>query len=438
MIRVLRADRLSDGEASVPAVEMPAASSCGCGGRSSSKKRRFRYAVLTLSAAGKMPGVCCCGSRLQEPRRRRGEVTPVEPRLPAPGAPASPAASAPTAPRGAVGTAAAPRRLPGASVSSSPVRTNRRKPRSFEAPPTPKVANVRKPRSFGAEGWLKVDLPVEDSPEDMVWYRRLRNIVTTEHRNASAAPGELVPLHAGLYVGDRVDSQNTEQLRRLRITHVLNCATCAETGTGKCFYAERGSPAEQQLSYLELGAADSDIVNYIAPNLAVRPVLYSKLAHVALTRVFWSCSVVAARIRLHRLCITSEYSPSSSGWVAGVVQQAGGGSITLTVRAFVCVCACVSVCVGCPMRTVVSGGRGGPRTLRSRNQSVARNLRRLHDATVASSAVRSHPSSVACQARSTRAAKREVLPRVGNVGAGGGIARAPSDDKCPGTVYHTG
>lgn len=294
MIRVLRADRLSYGEASVHAVEIPDARSCGCGGQSSSKKRRIRYAVLTHSTAGgcKMPGVCCCGSRLQEkPKKRRGEVTPVEPRPPAAAAPASPATSVPTAPRGAVGSSSAPRRLPGASVSSSPVRTNRRKPRSFEAPPTPKVANVRKPRSFGAEGWLKVDLPVDDSPEDMVWYRRLRNIVTTEHRNASTAPGELVPLHGGLYVGDRADAQNTEQLRRLGITHVLNCATGAETGTGAGFYAERGRSADRQLSYLELGAADSDIVNYIAPNLAVRPVLYSKLAPAALTRVFCSCSL---------------------------------------------------------------------------------------------------------------------------------------------------
>ena len=32
---------------------------------------------------------------------------------------------------------------------------------------------------------IEVDLPVDESPEDIVWYRRVRNIVTTEHRNAS-------------------------------------------------------------------------------------------------------------------------------------------------------------------------------------------------------------------------------------------------------------
>jgi len=127
---------------------------------------------------------------------------------------------------------------------------------------------VRKPRSFGAEGWLKVDLPVDDAPEDAVWFRRVRNIVTTEHRNGdNAAPSELVPLHSSLYVGDRADAKNMEQLRRLGITHVLNCATAAETGTGPGFYAERSRSASP-LSYLELGAADSDIANCIAPHLA--------------------------------------------------------------------------------------------------------------------------------------------------------------------------
>ncbi len=276
MIRVLLR---SDGDSSVPTepaewAAMPAAGqACCC--RRSQKSRRV---VLTLSTAGgyPMPGVCCCGARAQEPkktRKRRSEVTPVEPRPPA--ATASGAAASAATDAGA----AAPRRLVGASVSGSPSRTNRRKPRSFEAPATPKVANVRKPRSFGAEGWLKVDLPVDESPEDMVWYRRVRNIVTTEHRNeTNVASGDMVPIHSGLYVGDRADAQNMEQLRQLGITHVLNCATAAETGTGAGFYAERAISAAAPLSYLELGAADSDIVNYITPNLPVRPVLYSKLA----------------------------------------------------------------------------------------------------------------------------------------------------------------
>lgn len=246
--------------------EMPGAEACRC-----SQRQKRRRVVLTLSAVGsyKMPGVCCCGSRSEskKARKRRGsEVTPVEPRPPA-------ATSLATA-TDVAGLVAAPRRLASASVPGSPIRTNRRKPRSFEAPATPKVANVRKPRSFGAEGWLKVDLPVDDSPEDIVWYRRVRNIVTTEHRNASnKAPGELVPLHGGLYVGDRADAKNTEQLRRLGITHVLNCATATETGTGAGFYDEQARSTALPLSYLELGAADSDIVNYIAPNLSVRPVL---------------------------------------------------------------------------------------------------------------------------------------------------------------------
>eukprot|EP01043_Picozoa_sp_COSAG02_P061751 COSAG02_NODE_8360_length_2598_cov_3.812725_3_plen_294_part_00 len=282
-----------DGDSSVVPTEpvecaaMPAAAqACWCRRRSKKYRRVVDgFVVLTLGTVGgyptgsgnSMPGVCCCGTRLHEPnkpRKRRGEVTPVEPRPPAA------AASAATIPAATdAGPAAAPRRLVGASVSGSPSRTNRRKPRSFEAPATPKVANVRKPRSFGAEGWLKVDLPVDESPEDMVWYRRVRNIVTTEHRNASnAASGDLVPLHGGLYVGDRADAQNMEQLRRLGITHVLNCATAAETGTGVSFYAERASSAAAPPIYLELGAADSDSVNYIAPNLPVRPVLYSKLA----------------------------------------------------------------------------------------------------------------------------------------------------------------
>lgn len=228
-----------------------------------------RSVRLLLTAGDRMAGgACCgCGGRRQEPKkprtRRGSEVTPVvEKRHPAAGA-------ARSDPADALGSA--PARRPAAGAAS-PVRVNRRKPRSFEAPATPKVAAVRKPRSFGAEGWLKVDLPADDVADQM-WYRRVRNIVTAEHRGGSAAAGELAPLHGGLYVGDRADAQNTEQLRRLGVTHVLNCATASETATGAGFYraAERtGAAADRPLEYLELGAADSEIADFVGPNLAVR------------------------------------------------------------------------------------------------------------------------------------------------------------------------
>ena len=249
---------------------------------------------------------CCCGGRQQleqkRPRKRRGsEVTSVVSRPPAssgggggdgsgssllpppaarPSRPAltlSPGLTGPVAPAGA----------------GSPTRTNRRKPRSFEAPATPKVAiTVRKPRSFGAEGWLKVDLPVAgDAAEDQTWFRRVRNIVTAERAGGAAAPGELVPLYSGVYVGDRADAQNTEELHRLGITHVLNCATARETGTGAGFYAERSRSraGAAPVVYMELGAADSEAADFIAPNLPVRPAAGASA----------SCSICAAATSLH-------------------------------------------------------------------------------------------------------------------------------------------
>ena len=237
-----------------------------CGGGGTAHTAPYRDGFVDLRAG---VGMACCGRRQEleqkRPRKRRGsEVTPVVERHQPPSLlPPPPPKTKPPRP------ALLPASLAG--PVDSPARTNRRKPRSFEAPATPKVANVRKPRSFGAEGWLKVDLPVE--AEDQTWYRRVRNIVTAERPGGVAAPGELVPLHCGLYVGDRADAQNTEQLHRLGITHVLNCATARETGTGAGFYIERSTSraGAAPVVYMELGAADSEAADFIAPNLPVRP-----------------------------------------------------------------------------------------------------------------------------------------------------------------------
>ena len=202
---------------------------------------------------GERGGLCCCAARQQHrgteaphrPRKKRAAPLAVEPR---------PAAVPPPATtEGGRASALLPPTALGARSS--------RKPRSFESPGSPKVAAmIRKPRSFGAEGWLKVELPETDEHEQ-AYFRRVRNIVTGAHRgDAEAAFHGPVALSPGLHVGDLHDARDTDRIGQLGITHVLNCATAAETGTGAAFYHNR-------FSYLELGAQDSEIADFLAPHL---------------------------------------------------------------------------------------------------------------------------------------------------------------------------
>eukprot|EP01052_Picozoa_sp_SAG31_P023332 SAG31_NODE_1917_length_6923_cov_8.914897_5_plen_264_part_00 len=70
------------------------------------------------------------------------------------------------------------------------------------------MVNIRKPRSFGADGWLKINLPDD---EDTEWFRRVRNIVTSNPPSAAELghtrtlePTEIAP---GIFLGDAIHAQ---------------------------------------------------------------------------------------------------------------------------------------------------------------------------------------------------------------------------------------
>lgn len=201
-----------------------------------------------------------------------------------------------------------------AIAAASSAQQQVRKPRSFETAGSPKQApRVRRPRSFGAEGWLRVELPAE-SPDTVQWYRRVRNLVTTSshHKaggsnhssnhnchyhgcgghgaigvttagfrapdgggaigssdgNQPATPALLRAVAPGLYVGDKYDAANIELLRQRRITHVLNCASEAETGTSAAYYLGNNNiNVRAPIVYLELGATEGDGAELLQPFL---------------------------------------------------------------------------------------------------------------------------------------------------------------------------
>jgi len=156
-----------------------------------------------------------------------------------------------------------------------PTSLQRRKPRSFEFPGSPKHATIiRKPRSFGNSGWLKVDLPVE-SPDFVCWYRRLRNVVTAGETVPSARLTAVIP---GLYIGDKTDAADVGLLRRKGITHVLNCASAAETGTGEAFYSE---PQTSPIRYMELAATEGDGSELLKPHMKAAAVFIDAALQLA-------------------------------------------------------------------------------------------------------------------------------------------------------------
>lgn len=92
--------------------------------------------------------------------------------------------------------------------------------------------------------------------ENAEYLGRMQSILTAPRRGAikcSDAPGELLDY---LFIGNMREARNPRMLKRLKITHVLNCAANPGEGPERCF------PYDEELtgvtSYEEFPARDND------------------------------------------------------------------------------------------------------------------------------------------------------------------------------------